>query len=493
MTGEPGRTPAAGRWWRLTQTDRSISGMRARVLGPLVLVIACGCDGGAPAAAAHWTPEDSARVEAILGSRAAAHEFMGAVAFVRDGRTVHAQGVGMADVAAGRAFTPETPADGGSLAKTLTAAAAWSLVHEGRIAIDTPATAYLRDYPHAGTTVRQLIAHTNGLTPYYEQFDPYLGAREVRTTAGLLGVVRREMPRPRFTPGTRFEYSNLGFDAAALVVERVTGQSIAEVYRERFFVPLGMDSAFARPARFADFPGPRTLGHRWADTAWVVVDVFDNEGFIGGSNVYFSVLDLARWGGANASGTALPPAVVQLGQARPVIDGRSSPITGLSWYCDGSGARCYYTGAINAFNGLVYWDRERSAAVAMISNSHLAPWTLATLQRDLVAALEGRDPDRAARPAFVTVDAKRRGAVAGRYAMPGGDTILVTDSPGGLRLRAGDGLEFDVFHVAPDEFYVPGPDYFLGFTGEVGARRMHVRSVFADFVAPRVPDLHPSR
>lgn len=110
-----------------------------------------------------------------------------------------------------------------------------------------------------------------------------------------------------------------------------------------------------------------------------------------------------------------------------------------------------------------------------------------------MAALEGREPDRSARPAFVRVEAKRRGAVAGRYAVPGGDTILVSDSPGGLRLRAGDGLEFDMFHVAPDAFYVPGPDYFLGFTGDAGARRMHVRSVFADFVAPRVPDLHPSR
>jgi D-alanyl-D-alanine carboxypeptidase len=404
---------------------------------------------------------------------------------------VHARGVGMSDASTGRPFTPATPADGGSLAKTLTAAAVWSLVHEGRIVIDTPVTAYVPEFPHAGTTVRQLIAHTNGLPPYYEQFDPYFGPDEVRTTAGLLSVVRRAMPRPHFTPGTRFEYSNLGFDAAALVVERVTGRPIATIFRDRFFTPLGMDSAFARPGRLAEFPGPRTMGHRWADSAWAIVDVFDNEAFIGGSNVYFSVLDLAHWAGAHAAGTALPPAVMELGQAHPIIDGRPSPITGLSWYCDEPKARCHYSGAINAFHSLAYWDRARGEAVAMVSNSDLAPWTLITLQRDLVAALEGREPDRSPRPAFVPVDEARRARVAGRYAVPGGETITVTDSPEGLRLRIGDGLDFNLFHVAPDAFYSPAFDSVIGFSGDADALHMHLRSMFADVRAARLPRRDP--
>ena len=461
--------------------------MRARSLVPLLVLLACRGNTEAPEARPAWTAADSARVDSILAPLVARHEFMGAVVLVRDGQVVYAQGAGMADVAARRAFTPSTPADGGSLAKTFTAAALWTLVHEGRVAVDTSVSAYIPAYPHRATTVRQLIAHTNGLMPYYEMFDPHFGPDEVRTTARLLEVVRRTMPQPRFAPGTRFEYSNLGFDAAALVVERVTGQPIGTVFRERFFAPLGMDSAFARPARFADWPGPRTLGHRWADTTWVVVDVFDNEGFIGGSNVYFSALDLARWAGAHAAGTALPPAILTLGQARPIIDGRASPLTGLSWYCDDSGARCHYTGAINAFHSLAYWDRARGEAVAMISNSNLAPWTLITLQRDLVAALASREPDRTQRPAFVDVDKSRREVVAGRFAVPGSDTITVTSSAAGLRMRIGDGLEFDIFHLTPEAFYVPGLDYFLGFSGAADTLRMHARSMFADFIAARVP------
>lgn len=426
-------------------------------------------------------------MDSLLAPLAAAHAFMGAVAFVRDGKLVHARGAGMADVAAGRPFTPSTPADGGSLAKTLTAAAVWTLAHEGRIVVDTPATAYLPDYPHGGTTVRQLITHTNGLPPYYEAFDPYFGPQDVRTTEALLAAVRRAALPPRFTPGTQFEYSNLGFDAAALIVERISGVPIARVFAERFFTPLGMDASFARPGKLVDFPSPRTLGYRWNDSAWVVADVYDNEAFIGGSNVYFSTLDLARWAAAHATGTALPPAVRALGEPHPTIDGTPSPINGLSWYCDDSGDRCHYGGAINAFHSFVYWDRTRRNAVVMMSNSSLSPWALGTLQRELVAVLDGRPPATASRPAFTSMANSRHGAVVGGYVAAGTDTITVTATADGLRVRVGTGLTLDAFVVAEDVAYVPGLDWFIGFTSGADGSAMHVRSVFQDFVLTRVP------
>ncbi len=54
-------------------------------------------------------------------------------------------------------------------------------------------------------------------------------------------------------------------------------------------------------------------------------------------------------------------------------------------------------------------------------------------------------------------------------------------------MQVGDGLSFDLFHVAPDAFYIPGLDYFIGFSCDADTRRMHVRSMFTDFVATRVP------
>lgn len=105
--------------------------------------------------------------------------------------------------AAALAFTPDTPADGGSLAKTFTAAAVWWLAHEGRIDPDAPVIRYLPEFPHPRTSVRHLLSHSNGLPPYYEFFDPHFAPDEVRTTQKMLEVVAREVPVPAFEPGSR--------------------------------------------------------------------------------------------------------------------------------------------------------------------------------------------------------------------------------------------------------------------------------------------------
>ena len=213
------------------------------------------------------------RVNAVIAPLVDAHEFSGAVVLAQRGRVVYARGFGMANRAAGVAFTPDTPSDGASLAKTFTAAGLWTLVHEGRLDIDAPVRRHLPDYPHAATTVRQLLAHTHALPANYEVFDAHFAPDAVRTTDAMLATVARIAPRPAFAPGSRFEYSSLGYDAAARVIERVSGRRYEDFLAERFWHPLGMRSSFARPGRFADWPGVRTLGYRWKDGATRKVSV----------------------------------------------------------------------------------------------------------------------------------------------------------------------------------------------------------------------------
>jgi hypothetical protein len=62
--------------------------------------------------------------------------------------------------------------------------------------------------------------------------------------------------------------------------------------------------------------------------------------------------------------------------------------------------------------------------------------------------------------------------------------VKVSSGAAGLRLQIGTGLEFDVFQVSREVFYVPGPDYWLAFSGGEPAA-MHIRSMFVDTVARR--------
>jgi CubicO group peptidase (beta-lactamase class C family) len=431
------------------------------------------------------------RVDSLMAPLVEVHEFSGAVVLTRRGRVVYARGFGMANRAAGVAFTPDTPSDGASLAKTFTAAGLWALVHEGRLDIDAPVRRHLPDYPHAATTVRQLLAHTHALPANYEVFDVHFAPDAVRTTDAMLATVARIAPRPAFAPGSRFEYSSLGYDAAARVIERVSGRRYEDFLAERFWHPLGLRSSFARPGRFADWPGVRTLGYRWKDGAWATFDVFDNEAFHGGSNLYFSAADLNRWASAFAAGRALPTAALATGQQRGDAGGRPTGITLLSWYCaDASATRCHYSGDLNAFYSIVYWDRVRDETVVYVSNSTLPGWRRAGLARALIDALAGRAPEASAlaAPAGVErVPAERSAQLAGDYRVDGIGMINVAPraSPPGFELRLGDGPVYAAFRVGADLHYVPGLDWWVGFGGGLPAQRLFLRTVHRDAIGVR--------
>ena len=300
------------------------------------------------AACAGPPPQDAAlarEVDALLEPLAAAHRFSGAVALMRDDRLVYARGFGRAVHDPPVPFTPATPSDGGSLAKTFTAAGLWALVHEGRLTMEAEVRSLVPAYPHAGVTVRHLIAHSNGLAPDYGAFDPHFQPGQARTTEALLRLAGQMQPAPAFPPGSRFEYSNLAYDAAALVIERASGRPYAEIERQRFFPPHRLQDSFARPARLADWPVPRTRGYRWRDGRWQDHDAYDDEAFLGASNLIFSARDLARWGPAWAQGRVLPAAAEAAGHAAPRIDGRPSAMNGLAWYCAPGGRRSHDTGS----------------------------------------------------------------------------------------------------------------------------------------------------
>jgi CubicO group peptidase (beta-lactamase class C family) len=434
------------------------------------------------------------RVDSLLAPLVAAHEFSGAIVMARNGQTLYARGFGLANHAAQLSFTPDTPADGGSLAKTFTAAGVWWLAHEGKVDLDAAVQHYIPEYPHPQTTVRQLLSHSNGLPTDYELFRPHFGPDEVWTTSAMLRLTRKLAPQPSFDPGSRYEYSNIGFDAAGLLIERVSGQSYETFVKERFFTPLGLRSSLARPARLADYPGRRTVGYRWRDGDWQVHDSYDNEGFLGGSNLFFSAADMVRLGIAHANGTALPRAVFESGQQNLQAGGQPLYVTGLSWYCDERKVRCNYSGHNNGFHCFLFWDRERNETLAFISNSTLPAWATATLQRQLVRALAGHPPEVDAPATFIeVVDVDPAGVasiklaeIVGAYTAAGSPTLTLTAGPGGgVRARYGRGLEYDAYPAARQVLYVPGLDFYLAFSGDAAGRAMHVKSQEQNLVLRR--------
>lgn len=141
-----------------------------------------------------------------------------------------------------------------SMTKTFTGVAVLMLVDEGKIGLDDPISKYLPEFeqvkvavpqengdillkkPRQIPTVRQVLSHTSGwafLTPYMTRFgiDAMPLARKMQDIADI--PLESE-------PGTKFNYSNVGIDIAAAIVEKVSGQKFEDFCKQRIFEPLGM-------------------------------------------------------------------------------------------------------------------------------------------------------------------------------------------------------------------------------------------------------------
>lgn len=413
-------------------------------------------------------PAEPPGLDEALGALASAGRFSGAVVVRRWDGEVFAEGYGPADPFTGRAFTPETPVDSGSLAKPVTAAAIVLLVREGRLDLDAPARRYLPSYPHPSATVRHLLSHSAGLDG-----DESEKAVTWKSNAQLLEGLAASPPV--FASGKDFRYCNYCYIALASLVERISGVSWLRFARSRLGLPEGVT---VRPARLADWKG-RAIGYRREkDGSYRRFDSWEGELFYGSGNLSLSASQLARWG---AQWWSPRLASLRLMASTPArIDGRPSGLTWGNWYCSKDRQRCHYLGHHEGFHHMLYRDTGRRLAIAMVSNNALAPALQQRLQRALVAFAEGRARDGrrelASPPPDLPVD-------AGRYTLPNGEPAIVAGTGQDMTVTRA-GIAYPAIRIGAGIRYVPGLDAYLAGAPGGGLRWL---GLYEDWVAIRRP------
>ena len=159
------------------------------------------------------------------------------------GRPVLERAYGMADLERDVPNKADTIFEAGSVSKQFTAAAVLLLARDGTLSLDDPVRKYIPELPDYGVplTIRHMLTHTSGLRDWGEvaAIAGWPRGRRAHTHAHVLDIASRQKSL-NFTPGTNWSYSNTGYNLAAIIVSRVSGQSFADFSRERIFAPLAM-------------------------------------------------------------------------------------------------------------------------------------------------------------------------------------------------------------------------------------------------------------
>ena len=167
--------------------------------------------------------------------------------------------VGYADVAAKRPISLDDPYMQCSQTKGFCGVTIAILVEEGKLSLDDPVAKYLPEFgilwvqtsdkdgvrtltkAKNTLTVRMVMNHTGGFPfelPNFHQMGGWsrrMPLRSVAATAASQPIL--------FEPGTRAQYSNVGIDIGAAVVEKISGKRWEAFLKERVLDPLGMTSS----------------------------------------------------------------------------------------------------------------------------------------------------------------------------------------------------------------------------------------------------------
>ncbi|MFI9574500.1 serine hydrolase domain-containing protein [Microbispora rosea] len=223
----------------------------------------------------------------------------------------------------------EPPIDGhvriGSNTKTFTATVVLRLVAEGRIGLDTAVDDYLPEFGlDRRITVRMLLQHTSGVFNFTgEYFDD--GTFVPGITATITGkewvdnrfhtyrpeeLVRVALSKPaRFEPGTDWSYANTNYVLARLLIEKVTGRSVAEEMQRLILGPLNLTGTI-QPTIETGIPEPHAHAYyRYEEDGQTrTVDVTrQNPSWISsGGDMISTTRDLHTFISALLGGTLLP-------------------------------------------------------------------------------------------------------------------------------------------------------------------------------------------
>jgi CubicO group peptidase (beta-lactamase class C family) len=237
------------------------------------------------------------RVDAIADRTFAGWHVPGLIyGIVRDGELIHSRGVGTLRVGEDATPTPSSVFRIASMTKSFTAATILLFRDEGRLRLDdeiathVPELAAMR-LPTADSppiTIRHLLTMTAG----FPTDDPW-GDRQQGLDLAAFSELLRGGLSFAWAPGTRFEYSNLGYGILGRLITNLAGQEYREVVRERLLRPLGMTSSGyledeVEPARLA-------RGYVWRDGRFLEepMDGYGALASMGG--VFTTVEDLTRW------------------------------------------------------------------------------------------------------------------------------------------------------------------------------------------------------
>jgi D-alanyl-D-alanine carboxypeptidase len=204
----------------------------------------------------------------------------GAIARIDENGTVRTAATGIGDRTTRRDIGNADRFRIGSVTKSFSAVVLLQLVDAHKLDLDAPVDRYLPGLlPDKRITVRHVLSHRSGLYDYTNSMfarsvSGFEAVRDKVFTYRQLVQLSLQHARTN-APGAAYSYSNTNFVVAGMLIEKLTGHSVATEYRDRVIKPLKLrDTFYVHPD--TKIPGRHAHGYLTPDRAGAkLVDATD--------------------------------------------------------------------------------------------------------------------------------------------------------------------------------------------------------------------------
>ncbi len=216
------------------------------------------------------------------------------IAIIERDRPIFLRSYGYANLEYQIKNSSNTRFNAADLAKQFTVFAMLLLQDEGKLSIHDPVNNYLpltREWPFE-ITLKQLMEQTSGLRDVMGLLE-WGGYRngDVVTKEDILNIVSKQK-KLNFISGSKFEYNRTGFVLLNEVIAKVSGIPFSQYVHERIFAPLQMtESTFVNT--HTEIVENRAYSYHLLDDRYVKIP--NNSSFVGGTNLYVTIADFAKW------------------------------------------------------------------------------------------------------------------------------------------------------------------------------------------------------
>jgi CubicO group peptidase (beta-lactamase class C family) len=245
-----------------------------------------------------------------------------AIGIEKDAHVLLTRGYGTADLEHDVPVTPSTVFEAGSVSKQFTAASILLLAEQGKLSLTDDARKYIPELPNYGTpiTLNDLLGHTSGLRDWgiVEAMAGWPRTTRVYTMDDILDIVAAQR-KLNYAPGTFYQYINTDYDLLAIIVGRVSGESLPAFTREYLFTPLGMTHTQWRDD-FRRVVKNRAIAYEPGEHGPRQLMPFEDT--YGHAALLTTVSDLLRWNEALSNGTLGPYVTRELQRRTLLNDGQ---------------------------------------------------------------------------------------------------------------------------------------------------------------------------